>query len=245
MSNNKKNYQYSTPDKAPTSLENEQFYGLRLDEEQKIFRDAIYDKEKLIVLCNSKAGTGKSTIALGTANLLVQYGFYDGIVYIVSPTMEQKQGFLPGSAEEKTAPYMQPLLDAMGTLNIPPNSLISDDNILALKNGEAYIQFLAHTYLRGCNFENKVVIVEEAQNCYFDELKKILTRIHDNCKTIVIGHTEQCDLVKKADKSGFRIYLDAFNEIKDDPRVAICKLETNHRGWVSTFCDNVRMEDHI
>lgn len=235
----KKNFQYSTPDKAPETLTDEQFYGLVLDDEQKAFRDAIYNKEKLIILCNSKAGTGKSTIALGTANILVQYGFYNGIVYIVSPTMEQKQGYLPGTAEEKTAPYMEPLIDAMHTLGIPDNTLISDDNLLALKNGDAYIQFLAHTYMRGSNLEHKVVILEESQNFFFDELKKVLTRIHDNCKVIVIGHTEQCDLVKHPEKSGFKVYLDAFREVQDDPRVAICELNQNHRGWISSFCDDV------
>ncbi len=237
----KKNYQYTTPENAPKSLENEQFYGLRLDEEQQIFRDSIYDPNKLVVLCNAKAGTGKTTVALGTANLLVQYGFCDGIVYIVSPTMEQKQGYLPGSTEDKNAPYIEPLVDAMNTLGIPPIALKSEDNIAGLKSGEAYIQFLSHTYLRGCNFENKVVIIDESQNYYFDELKKVLTRIHDTCKTIVIGHTEQCDLLKNANKSGFNIYLNAFKEIEDDPRVAICKLVNNHRGWLSTFCDDVKM----
>lgn len=237
----KKNFQYSTPENAPESLHGEPFYGLRLDTEQEAFRDAIYDKEKIVVLCNSKAGTGKSTIALGTANLLVQYGFYNGIVYIVSPTMEQKQGFLPGGVEEKTAPYIEPLLDAMHTLGIPDNALVSDDNIMGLKNGDAYIQFSAHTYMRGTNLDNKVVIVEESQNFFFDELKKVLTRIHDNCKVIVIGHTEQCDLYKNPHKSGFKVYLNAFSAINDS-RVAICNLTTNHRGWFSSFCDNVQFE---
>lgn len=236
---NKRTFQYTTSEKAPTSLQGHPFYGLRLDEEQKAFRDAIYDKDKLVVLCNSKAGTGKSTIALGTANLLVQYGFYNGVVYIVSPTMEQKQGFLPGGVEEKTAPYIEPLLDAMATLNIPESTLITDDNLTGLKNGTSYIQFTAHTYLRGCNYTNKVIIIEESQNFYFDELKKVLTRIHDDCKVIVIGHTHQCDLLKNANKSGFQVYLDAFESIKDDSRVAICNLSKNHRGWISSFCDNV------
>lgn len=236
----RKNFQYSTAENAPATLEDHPFYGLVLDKEQIIFRDAIYDPAKIVVLCNSKAGTGKSTIALGAANLLVRYGFYDGIVYIVSPTMEQKQGFLPGGVEEKTAPYMEPLLDAMHTLGISDNALISDDNMMALKNGDAYIQFMPHTYMRGINLSNKVVILEECQNYYFDELKKVLTRIHDNCKTIVIGHTEQCDLLKHANKSGFRIYLEAFKKIEDDPRVAICNLSINHRGWLSTFCDDVK-----
>ena len=112
---------------APQSLKDEPFYGLELDEEQEKFRDALWDKEKLIVFCNSKAGTGKTTIALGTANLLYSYGMYKEVIYIVSPTQEQIQGFLPGDQEQKTAPYMGPLLDAMAVLGIDAGkSLISD-----------------------------------------------------------------------------------------------------------------------
>ena len=232
-----KNY---TPDKAPENLKDHPFYGLTLDPEQEKFRDAIYDPNIITVLCNAKAGVGKSVIAVGVANLLVQYGLYNGIVYIMSPTMEQKQGYLPGSQEDKNAPYMQPLLDALYSLNINPNTVIkSEDNIKALKDGTAYIDFTVDTYLRGCNLENKVVIVDEAQNFYGSELKKTLTRIHDNCKIIIIGHTLQCDLYKHPENSGFNQYLEAFKKIEDDPRVAICNLTINHRGWFSTFCDNV------
>lgn len=243
-----KNYQqqrYCTSD-APKSLADQPFYGLNLDPEQQIFRDAIYDPNTILVACNSVAGCGKSTIAVGVANLLVQYGFYDGICYIASPTMEQKQGYLPGSQEEKSAPYMEPLIEAMNTLGISEYCLQAEDNIQGMKTGDAYIQFMVHTYLRGCNFENKVIIIDEAANFYFDELKKTLTRIHDSCKVILIGHTGQCDLVKHAEKSGFHIYLKAFERYiethPDDDRIKICSLTTNHRGWISTFCDNVELE---
>ena len=111
----------------------------------------------------------------------------------------------------------------------------------SLKNGDAYIRFTVDTYLRGCNFENKVIIVDESANFYFDEMKKVLTRIHDSCKVIIIGHDGQCDLFKHKERSGFVPYLEAFEKIKDDPRVAICNLSTNHRGWFSTFCDNVEL----
>ena len=225
----------------PSSLEDHIFYGLTLDEEQKHFRDAIWDSKKLIVMCNSKAGTGKSTIAIATASLLVEYGIYDGIVYIISPTQEQKQGFLPGDQGAKTAPYIQPLRDALLTLNINPDrSIISDNNTSSLKRGDAYINFMADTYLRGCNLENKVVIIDESQNFYFDQLKRALTRVHDNCKLIVIGHTKQCDLYKNPDRSGFSIYLKAFSDIaKEDERIEICNLTKNYRGWISTISDNV------
>ena len=225
----------------PDTLDDHMFYGLALDEDQKNFRDLIWDKDKLIVLCNSKAGTGKTTISLGVANLLVQYGLYSGIVYIMAPTQEQRQGFLPGGLEDKSAPYREPLIEAMNTLGIPSYALISDDATGYIKSGDAYIQFMVDTYLRGCNFENKVVIIEEAQNYHFDELKKTLTRIHDSCKTILIGHDKQCDLYKHPERSGFLPYLEAFENIKDDPRVGICELSINHRGWLSTFCDNVEI----
>lgn len=238
----KKNYQTNikTYD-APESLEDNLFYGLELDEEQKDFRDKIYNPDTKIIMCNSKAGTGKTTISIGVANLMVQYGLYDGIIYIVSPTNEQRQGYLPGDQEEKSAPYMDPLLDALITIGLDPTKvLLSNENIEAMKNGTAYIKFMVDTYIRGCNFENKIVIVDEAQNFYGSNLKKTLTRIHDNCKVIIIGHSEQCDLYKHPENSGFNQYLNAFKNM-EDPRLAICNLTTNHRGWISTVCDNVEI----
>lgn len=221
---------------APQTLKDEQFYGLGLDEEQKLFRDAIWNKEKLIVFCNSKAGTGKTTVALGVANLLYQYNLYNKIYYIISPTQEQIQGYLPGDQEAKSVPYMDPLLDAMATLGIPESALISGSNIQGLKTGTAYIEFLTHTYLRGRNFDNAVVIIEEAQNFYGDSLKKVLTRLHDSCKTIVIGHSGQIDILKHPERSGFEKYLEHF---KGDDRCEVVTLLNNHRGWVSTHADEL------
>ena len=156
--------------------------------------------------------------------------------------MEQRQGYLPGTQEAKSAPYMEPLIEALYTLDINPDTTIrSEENIEAVKNGSAYIEFTVDTYLRGVNFENKVIIIDESQNFYGDDLKKTLTRIHDSCKTIVIGHTEQCDLYKYKERSGFYQYLEAFSKI-DDPRIKICELTVNHRGWVSTISDNVQLK---
>ena len=62
---------------VPETLENHPFYGLILDDEQRAFRDAIWSQDKTIVFCNAKAGTGKTTIATGVADLLVKYGFME------------------------------------------------------------------------------------------------------------------------------------------------------------------------
>ena len=227
---------------APKSLRGHVFYGMELDEEQIKFRDAIWNPEKNIIFANARAGTGKTTVALGTAALLYEYGMYDGVVYIVAPTQEQKQGYLPGGPEEKSAPYMEPLYEAIASINGDPyRVVISDENIHGQKNGTAYIQCMPHTFLRGTNFENKVVIIDEAQNFYLSELKKTLTRMHDSCKVIVIGHTGQMDLYRHPENSGFAAAIDLFSRQHDD-RVAICELTHNHRGWISTIADKLTTE---
>lgn len=231
-SNNKQNINMD----APKDLTDHPFYGFTLDEEQKAFRDAIWNPEKLIVFCNAKAGTGKTLVATATANLLVKYGLYDGIVYISSPTQESKLGFLPGEIEDKTFIYNEPLWEALIKLNINPNTAINQADISNQKNGTGYIDAITHVYLRGCNFENKVVILDETQNYYCDELKKTLTRMSDNCKVIVIGHSGQIDLYHNPENSGFVRYL---NHFKDDDRTAICELKTNHRGWISSHADEL------
>lgn len=219
---------------APKTLKDHPFYGFELDAEQKAFRDAIWNPEKLIIFCNSRAGTGKTFIATATADLLVKHGLYDGIVYISSPTQEGKIGFLPGEIEDKTAVYSEPFIEALLKLNINPNTAVHQYNVLNQKYGTSYIDAITHVYLRGRNFENKVVIIDEAQNYYFDELKKTLTRMADTCKVIVIGHSGQIDLYHNPENSGFARYVEHF---KDDPRTAVCELHKNYRGWISSHAD--------
>ena len=225
--------EYGNP---PETLDGHPFYGLILDDEQKAFRDAIWDPNKLIVFCNAKAGTGKTLIATATADLLVQYGRYDGIVYISSPTQEGKLGFLPGEISDKVSIYSEPFIEALIKLNINPHTAINQSDISNQKNGTGYIDVTTHVYLRGCNFENKIAILDETQNYYFDELKKTLTRMNDNCKVIVIGHSGQIDLYHNPENSGFVRYL---NHFKDDDRTAVCELKTNHRGWISSHADEL------
>ena len=150
----------------------QEYYGeAPKNPQQKVFAEAILNPEKLIVFCNACAGSGKTFIAVATANILVQHGLYDGIVYIVSPVQEEKSGFLPGDADSKTRVYTSPLYDALYKLGINPNTAVNQESIMNLKNGTGYIDCVSHLWLRGCNLENKICIIEESQNFYKDELK--------------------------------------------------------------------------
>ena len=220
---------------ADNRLPRNVFYQMILDEEQIAFVEAIKDLEKSIVFCDAPAGTGKTTLAMGAAKLLVQdkRNELEGIVYIVSPYGEQKQGYLPGSITEKSEVYYEPAYQAMIEVDMNPNVDVCSESMTARKKGEAYVKLLTHTYLRGTNLQKKVVILDETQNYTVAELKKVLTRCHDSCKVIVIGHTGQIDI---RGGSGFARYLEHF---QGHEKCAVCKLTTNHRGWLSTYADEL------
>ena len=211
------------------------FYGLTLDKDQEAFVAAVLDKSKVIVFCDAAAGTGKSTLAMGAANLLVQdkRNDLDGIVYIVSPYGEGRQGYLPGSITEKSEVYYEPAYQAMIETGMNPYADVCSGSLTEKKKGDGYVKMLTHTYLRGTNLQNKIVILDESQNYTVAELKKVLTRCHDSCKVIVIGHTGQIDI---RGGSGFDKYLEHF---QGQEKCAVCKLTVNHRGWLSTFADEL------
>ena len=91
----------------PKSFDNRPFYGLQLDNEQLNFANTILNPDIDIVFVNARAGTGKTTIATGVANILVQHGAFKSIVYIMSPYGERKQGWLPGTITEKSSVEIQ------------------------------------------------------------------------------------------------------------------------------------------
>lgn len=232
MASNKKTNIVDTP---PVDLMDHPFYGIDLDDEQRIMAQSIWDKNIDIVFCNAKAGTGKTTIATGAANLLVQHGFFDNIIYVQVPYGEKKQGFLPGDVTEKSSVYFEPFYQAMVECNINPYTAINDESLINQKKGTGYITCLTDTFLRGTNLDNAVVIIDEAQNCTTAQLKKILTRVGKHAKVVVIGHDLQCDLDNPND-SGFVSYI---NHFKSKERCAVCTLTTNHRSWISQWADEL------
>lgn len=210
-------------------------FDFDLDEQQAAFVEAIKSEEKTIVFCNARAGTGKTTLAMGAANMLVQdrRNDLDGIIYIVSPYGEGKQGFLPGSITEKSEVYYEPAYQAMIECGLNPNTDVVTESMTNKKRGTGFVKLMTHTFLRGTNFERQVIILDEAQNFTAAELKKVLTRIKDSCKVIVVGHTGQVDI---SGRSGFAQYIEHF---RDQERAAICELTVNHRGWLSTWADEL------
>ena len=234
MASRKKSVADRPPEK-PEKLDFDMFYGMQLDDEQKAFAEAIWDPEIDIVFCNARAGTGKTTVATGVANLLVQYGVFDGIVYIMAPYGERKQGYLPGSMTEKSSVYFEAFMQALLNCNVNITTAINDESMVNQKNGTGYITCITDTFLRGTNLDNAVVILDESQNTTVAQLKKILTRVGNHTKVIVIGHDLQCDLDDPS-ASGF---VECIAHFAEHERTKVCTLTTNHRGWISQWADKL------
>lgn len=206
----------------------ELFYGLNLTNEQREYLDSIFDNQLTIV--NAKAGTGKTTLAVGAAKILKK-----PLYYIFSPVEEDALGYTPGDVEEKESKYIQPLLDALKEIN--------EDHRFALYRTEnpehiqkvAWVYAKSHVFARGTNIKNATVIIDEAQNYTKGELKKVLTRIHDSCKVIMIGHDGQNDL-DQPEKSGFVPYLEHY---RDEPYSKVVKLTVNFRGKLAQHADEL------
>ena len=232
----KKSQRFGEYGDIPKNIDGEPFYNIELDNDQKNFVNAILNPDNTIVWCNSKAGTGKTTLAMGAANMLVKYNEFDGIVYICSAYGEKAQGYLPGSITEKSEVYFEPAYQAMIECNMNINTCIHSDALVNQKYGEAYVTLLTHTFLRGTNLKHKVIILDECQNYTVSDLKKTLTRCSDDCKIICIGHDAQCDLEDKS-STGFKKYIEHF---RGHEHCEVCELTINHRGWVSQFADELK-----
>lgn len=217
---------------APQTLTDHTFYGLELTDEQKHFRDAIWNPDKHIVLCDSCAGSGKTTVAVATACLLYQYGIVDECFYIRTNSSE-RLGFLPGDLSSKEKPYMRPLYNTMIKLGYNPFTDIDDGTMESQKMGTAFFKTFTDAYILGDDWSRKAVVIDEAQCMTTDALKAILTRANDDCHIICCGSSLQIQGIPK-EHSGFAHCIEHFS---DRPWAEVCHLTKNFRGELSAWAD--------
>lgn len=212
-------------------------YGLKesLTDEQEVMIDSILNNR--LTMVNASAGSGKTTIAVAIAKYLYET---EGqrLTYVFSPVQERSMGFRPGTQKEKEAEYFQPLIDALIECGEDKVNEIIEDSEELYSKPNAWIEAKSHIFVRGTNLKGRTVIIDEAQNFTRGDLKKLLTRIHDDCTVIMIGHTGQCDLPNAA-KSGFAPYMEHY---KDEYYAQVIKLTKNFRGELSRKADELEWE---
>ena len=153
---------------------------------QQQFMDAIDGQS--VVLALGPAGTGKTYLAIAKAVEALEAGKVGRIV-LSRPAIEAGEsiGFLPGDMEDKLAPYLRPLYDAL-------SDRLSMKRVRALIT-EGAIEIAPVGYMRGRTLNNAFVVIDEAQNCTYVQLKMLLTRLGWNSTMVVTGDPNQSDLL--------------------------------------------------
>ena len=147
-----------------------------------------------LITVQSMAGYGKTFLALAAAFYLVlQLKLYHKIIILKTvKELGDKIGSLPGDVNEKVMPLMKPITDLILKLHKmrPADKIFIDNNP---ENGfnPKKIEILPINYIQGINFDNAVVIIDEAQNFNRTELRAALTRCGENTKAFVIGDIDQ------------------------------------------------------
>jgi len=146
----------------------------------------IEDKNINIVFAVGPAGTGKTLIStLAGIRALMQNKIDKFVVTRPAVSVDEQHGFLPGTLQEKMAPWTRPIFDVFEEYYTP------DQIEFMINDNKVEIAPLA--YMRGRTFKNSYIIADEMQNATDNQMKMLLTRLGDNSKMIVTGDLDQHD----------------------------------------------------
>ena len=165
-----------------------------------------------LTLALGPAGTGKTYLAVAKAVEALEAGKVGRIV-LSRPAVEAGEsiGFLPGAMEDKLAPYLRPLYDAL-------SDRLSMKRVGALM-AEGLIEIAPIGYMRGRTLNNAFVVVDEAQNCTYVQLKMLLTRLGWHSTMVVTGDPQQSDLLP-----GVSGLADIATRLEAVPEIAVVRL---------------------
>jgi len=174
---------------------------------QQLYLDKLQDDNKNIVFAVGPAGTGKTLLAVQTGIKLFQEGIVDKII-VTRPavSVDEDLGFLPGTLNEKMAPWTRPIFDVLGEY------YQAKDIAKMLEEGVIEISPLA--YMRGRTFKNSYIIADEMQNATANQMKMLLTRLGENSKMVVTGDLNQADRLDNNGLSEFCQLMQNVSKLK-------------------------------
>lgn len=185
-----------------------------LTDNQKLFFESYIRGDYFIAL-HGVAGTGKTFIALYKAleEVLDKSNPFNKIIIVRSAVQSREIGHLPGDVGEKMEIYQQPYRQICETL-------FGRKDAWDRLEEQGHVEFISTSFIRGMSFDDAIIIVDEMQNCNFEEIDTVMTRVGYRSKIIWCGDYRQTDLRKNGDKTGilkfFDIasYMNAFTRIE-------------------------------
>jgi phosphate starvation-inducible PhoH-like protein len=168
---------------------------------QERYVKLLRDKSKKIVVATGPAGTGKTMFAteFGVRNFLL--GNYEKLIFTrPSVSVDEDLGYLPGTLEEKMAPWVRPIFDILYNF-ITPKEVT---NLIE----EKVIEISPLGYMRGRTFKNCWIVADEMQNSSVSQMKMLLTRLGENSRLVITGDLEQFDRI--GELNGLDDFLNKF-----------------------------------
>ncbi|MDZ4750737.1 MAG: PhoH family protein [Flavobacteriales bacterium] len=229
---------YSGKQKVLQRVDKAYAYGIKpKNAEQAFALHAILNPEIRLVTISGVAGTGKTLLAL--AGALEMKNTYDQIILArpIVPLSNKEIGFLPGDAQEKVNPYMQPLWD---NLNFIKNQFSEKEKkrvAIEEMQKEGKITICPLAFIRGRSLTNCVFIVDEAQNLTPHEVKTIITRAGENTKIILTGDVRQIDTPYLDEQSNGLSFV--IERLKGQELFAHVTLEKGERSELANLANEL------
>lgn len=204
-----------------------------LTETQENFFHAWEDapEDNIAFILDGHPGVGKTFLSMYFAlrEILDPDTTINKIVIIRGTTQVSNMGFLPGDIDLKIQPFMSPYIQICSELTNNKNAfekLLSADKI----------EFMPTSFLRGLNFENCIVYVDEAQSLTWHEINTICTRISKNTKLIVSGSSTQNDLIySRNEKSGWSDFITVSSKLVEFRRFIFTSEDIVRSGFVKSW----------
>ncbi|WP_043745348.1 PhoH family protein [Paramagnetospirillum magneticum] len=180
------------------------------DNQRRLLK-AIGDGNLTVAL--GPAGTGKTYLAISAAVEAFEEGRVARIM-LSRPAVEagESLGFLPGDLQEKLAPYLRPLYDAL-------SDRLGGKRLRALL-ADGSIEIAPIAYMRGRTLNNAFIVIDEAQNCTYGQIKMLLTRLGWHSTMVLTGDPDQSDLLP-----GMSGLADIAARLSELPDVAVVTLD--------------------
>jgi len=171
------------------------------NESQEEYARLLKNKNKKIVIATGPAGTGKTLFATEYGIKCFLLGTYEKLIFTrPSVSVDEDLGYLPGTLEEKMAPWVRPIYDVLYNFVSPKE--------VTMMMEEKIIEIAPLGYMRGRTFKNCWIVADEMQNSSVSQMKMLLTRLGENSRLVITGDLEQYD--KPNELNGLEDFLSKF-----------------------------------
>jgi PhoH-like ATPase len=219
-------------------IEKEFVYGIKPKNAEQAFAfHALLNDDVKLVALQGVAGTGKTLLALAAA--LEQHKQYNQIILArpIVPLSNREIGFLPGDANDKIGPYMEPLWDNMKFIKSQFRENEKKNRAIQEMQDSGKIIITPLAFIRGRSLSNIMFIVDEAQNLTPHEVKTIITRAGENTKIIFTGDVHQIDSPYLDENSNGLAYL--IDRLKNQTLFTNVKLEKGERSELANLANEL------